>query len=140
MIRRLILRESERNAIAAHLAQNYPAEGCGLLLGRLEDAGIAVMAVAPTANVAADPRKYFEVDPAAILRCQRETRGRGLEIVGHFHSHPDGEARLSRTDLASASWTDLAWLVVAMSKGEAVDWRSFWLRHDNEFEAMEIAT
>lgn len=140
MIRRLILPESERCAIAGHLARNYPAEGCGLLIGRREETRISVLEVALTANVAADPLKFFEVDPAAILRCQRALRGRGLEIVGHFHSHPDGAAQLSGTDHDSAAWTDLAWLVVAMSKGEAVAWRSFWLTGDNAFEAMEIAS
>ena len=66
----------------------YPFEACGLLVGKEG----AIVAAAPCANLAADPRGSFRIDPGFHLRLQRSLREKGLAIVGTFHSHPDGEA------------------------------------------------
>jgi proteasome lid subunit RPN8/RPN11 len=95
--------------LLAAAAGAHPHEACGLLLG---DAGVIREAV-PAPNVAADPARSFEIDPATLLRVHREARGRGLAVIGHYHSHPNGSREPSRRDAARALENGQLWLIVA---------------------------
>lgn len=86
-------------------------EVCGLLLGvagRIE-------AIAPAVNVAPDPARHFELDPAALIAAHRAARAGGAPIIGHYHSHPSGVAVPSATDAACAAPDGSLWLIVAGS-------------------------
>lgn len=85
------------------------AEVCGLLLG---EAG-RIEAIAPAANVASDPARHFELDPAALIAAHRAARAGGAQIIGHYHSHPSGVAVPSATDAACAAPDGSLWLIVA---------------------------
>lgn len=102
----------------------YPQECCGLLSGRAQGSGaaraITVTAVHPSPNLASEPQRSFEIDPALRLRLQRDLRDRGDRVVGLYHSHPDGRAQPSSTDLDRAWETDLAWLITAVQGGRAI--------------------
>lgn len=87
-------------------------EVCGLLLGRDR----RIEAIGPAANVAPDPARHFELDPAVLIAAHRAARAGGLPVIGHYHSHPSGIAWPSATDAACASPDGSAWLIVA---GEA---------------------
>lgn len=93
-------------------------EVCGLLLGSHDRIG----AIAPAANVAADPARHFELDPAALIAAHRAARAGGPKIIGHYHSHPSGIAAPSATDAACAAPDGNLWLIVAA--GEATLWRA----------------
>ena len=84
------------------------AEICGLLLGR----GSAVEAIRPCANVAPDPRDSFEIDPVALIAAHRAARAGGPEPIGHYHSHPGGNAAPSTRDAAAAE-PGSYWIIVA---------------------------
>jgi proteasome lid subunit RPN8/RPN11 len=84
-------------------------ECCGLLLGtpgRIAD-------VVPARNVAADPARSFEIDPATLLHTHRAARGAGFRIIGHYHSHPNGRAEPSLRDAARAVENGDIWLIIA---------------------------
>ncbi|MES2494878.1 MAG: M67 family metallopeptidase [Pseudomonadota bacterium] len=83
------------------------AEICGLLLGR----GAVVTALRPCANVAADPRDSFEVDPAALIAAHRAGRAGGASPIGHYHSHPNGSPYPSERDAAAAE-PGSYWIIV----------------------------
>ena len=103
-----------RRAAAASPA----AEVCGLLFG--DEAAIAT--IQPCRNVAADPARWFEIDPAALLAAHRAARAGGPRLIGHYHSHPSGVARPSPRDAASAPPDGALWLIVA---GDTVSgWRA----------------
>ena len=57
--------------LVAEAARAAPAECCGLLLGR--DGRISE--ARPAANVADNPLRRFEIDPAALFAAHREARG-----------------------------------------------------------------
>ena len=106
-----------RDRIVA-LAAADDREICGLLLGQ---AG-RIEAIAPAANVAADPARHFELDPAVLIAAHRAARSGGPSVIGHYHSHPSGVAIPSATDAACAMPDGTLWLIVA---GEAVRlWRA----------------
>jgi hypothetical protein len=58
----------------------HPFEACGLLLGE----GSTIATARPTANVAPDPARHFEIDPASLIAAYREARGRGLRSSAIF--------------------------------------------------------
>src|SRR6478736_10372981 len=88
------------DAVLAHAREAAPAECCGLLLGT----GSSVVAAARARNTASDPTRRFEIDPQDHIDARREARGRGLAVLGFYHSHPRSPAVPSPTDLAEASY------------------------------------
>jgi proteasome lid subunit RPN8/RPN11 len=98
-------------------ARAVPEECCGLLLG----AGRRVLEARPAANVAADPSRHFEIDPAALFAAHRASRDGGPELLGYYHSHPVGHPVPSATDCEHASGDDRVWAIVA--DGEVAFWR-----------------
>lgn len=96
-------------AITAAARGAAPREACGILLGR----GACVESVLVTANVAADPTRHFEVDPAALVTAHKTARSGGAKVIGYFHSHPNGLARPSATDAASSAREGAVWVIAA---------------------------
>lgn len=118
-----------RSAYAAILdaaAQAAPHEACGLLLGT----GSHIASAVPTANVHPEPKRHFEIDPAALIAAHKAARIGGPQLIGYFHSHPNGLARPSATDAASASGDGRIWAIAAAG---AV---SLWRDAPSGFEAL----
>lgn len=104
--------------LQAHAAASVDAEVCGLLLG----AGNEVADILPTANVAALPATHFEIDPAALIGAHRAAREGGLQVIGCYHSHPNGRAEPSPDDAAQSAPDGQFWIIVA--QGAASCWKS----------------
>lgn len=98
-------------------AQASPHECCGLLLGQ----GGTVNAAQPAANVHPDPASHFEIDPAALIAAHRAARVGGPEVLGYYHSHPNGRAEPSATDQVQASGDGRIWAIIA--QGGVTLWR-----------------
>lgn len=120
------------DAIREHGEETYPQECCGVLLGHLstDDAGgvTEVEDAARTTNTRIDSaHNRYQIDPRELVRIQRSSRERGLEIVGFYHSHPDHPAQWSPTDLAEAHWIGCSYVITAVEKGAARQTNSFLL-------------
>jgi desampylase len=98
-------------------ARAHPRECCGLLLGR----GNHVALAQPAANVHPEPERHFEIDPKALIAAHRAARAGGLELLGYYHSHPNGHAEPSASDRAAASGDGRIWAIVAA--GDVLFWR-----------------
>lgn len=114
----IVLRQAQVEAIRTHASEAYPDEACGLLVGRRDGDRREVLRVEPSANLADEPRHRFEIDPALRFRLMRALRDSGEDILGHYHSHPDGPSAPSATDLAMAYEPDLVWLILGVSQGQ----------------------
>jgi proteasome lid subunit RPN8/RPN11 len=125
----LTLTPQAHAAILAAADAAAPHEACGLLLGTATHIGTA----APTANVHSDPARHFEIDPAALIAAHKAARAGGLAVLGYFHSHPNGLARPSATDAASAAGDGRIWAIAAAG---AV---SLWRDSPSGFEALSYA-
>lgn len=97
----------------------YPEEACGLLIGH-GSRRARLTGVAPSANLAADRRTGFEVDPAVRFRLMRDLAGNKERIVGHYHSHPDCAPIPSATDLAMAYEPEFFWIITGVFGGQAL--------------------
>ena len=117
----------------------YPEEGCGLLIGRRDGQRILVARAIASANLAEDRQHRFEVDPRLRLGLQRALRGGPEDIVGHFHSHPDGRAEPSEADLQSAYEPALVWLIASVERGRQVALKGFRVAADrSRFEPAPL--
>lgn len=103
--------------LLAEAAASPEAEVCGLLFGT----DTRITAAEVCANVAAEPERAFEIDPAALFAAYRRARYGGQTVIGHYHSHPSGQAEPSAIDAASAMGDGAVWLIVA---GGARAWRT----------------
>ena len=92
-------------------AAGLPEEVCGLLLGHDDMIDRSV----PARNIAPDPRRRFEIDPATLLATHRTAREQGLRVIGHYHSHPDGRAEPSARDAARAVDNGQLWLIITQA-------------------------
>jgi proteasome lid subunit RPN8/RPN11 len=93
-------------------------EVCGLLFGsetRIDRATVC-------ANVAADPRRTFEIDPVALFAALRAERSGEERLIGYWHSHPSGTTTPSATDAARAAPDGKVWLIAAGD--EIAAWRA----------------
>lgn len=88
-------------------------EVCGLLLGTRQPGGATVTQLVPARNVAPHPARSFEIDPATLLATHRQARGAGLAVLGHWHSHPNGNPMPSARDAARALDNGQIWLIIA---------------------------
>ncbi len=116
-----VIRQMLKEATQAH-----PRECCGLLLGQ----GARVAMARPAANVHPQPERHFEIDPKALISAHRAQRAGGLEVLGYYHSHPNGHIGPSDEDRAQASGDGRAWAIVAAG---AVTW---WRDGPDGFEAL----
>ena len=137
----ILFTPQQLDAMRAAAVVACPEEACGLLVGAREaDDQIRVTHVAPSANLAADRRRRFDVDPALRLRLQKALRQSPRAIVGYYQSHPNGPARPSATDLARATEPDLVWVILAVENGKAGKVAAYRLAADGAgFEPLDLA-
>lgn len=90
----------------------YPGECCGLVEGVHDGAIFRVTALHPARNRAATPDR-FEIDPADHFAAHKAARLAGHVLIGCYHSHPDGKAQPSATDLAGAGEDTFLWLIAS---------------------------
>ena len=97
--------------MVAHCQDGLPLEACGLLAGPPGQA--KATACYPTRNAAASARIY-EVEGLDYIKAERDADGRGIEILGVFHSHTHTDAYPSPTDVAAAQLPDWHYVIVSL--------------------------
>ena len=53
----------------------------------------------------------------SYVACAPTQKIAGLELVGHFHSHPSGDGSLSAADLAALRHSAWPWVIVTRTCG-----------------------
>ena len=117
-------------SLSSEAAEADPLECCGILLGK----GEAIRAIRPAANIHPTPETHFEIASQALVIAHREAREGGLQVIGYYHSHPNGLARPSATDEAMATGQGLVWAIIA------ADRVTFWREGDAGFTALPYDT
>ena len=110
---KLQISSGDRQFLLNAAATSPQSEVCGLLLGQNKDGANRVETLVPARNVAADPARSFEIDPATLLATHRAARGQGRQVIGHWHSHPNGRGEPSSRDAARATDNGQIWLIIA---------------------------
>lgn len=79
----------------------------------------------------------YWIDPADLLRIQKQARDQDLEIIGIVHSHPDHPARPSECDRRLA-WPVYSYVIASVRGGQVADMQSWRLNDDQQFEPEAI--
>jgi proteasome lid subunit RPN8/RPN11 len=98
-----------RAEILNHARSNPDEERCGLLAGRH---GVIAQAF-PAQNLAEQPATAYEIAPKELFRVMREIRATGLELLGIYHSHPNGDNRPSARDVERAYYPDVTYFILS---------------------------
>jgi desampylase len=110
-------------------AASPDAEVCGLLVGRDE-----IELIVPTKNVADDPRRAFEIDPATLFDAIHTEREGGAKLLGYYHSHPEGPPTPSPHDHAQAAGDGRIWVIIGHGRASA------WVTHRRgELDPADLA-
>lgn len=124
------VRCSALEAMRSHARAEQPDECCGILLG---DGG-TILKARPVSNVHPTPRTRFTIDPQALIDAHRAAREGDLQVLGYYHSHPNGDPTPSVRDRQGASGDGSVWAIVA---GDTVGW---WRDTPGGFVALSLAS
>ena len=129
------------NAIRRHGAQAYPEEGCGFLIGTVEDGDNQVLDTQPVANRQTGNReRRYQITPEDYREANRAAADRGLDIVGFYHSHPDHPAEPSETDLEEATFPGYTYVIISVHGGTPHEITAWTLAPDrSEFRPENIS-
>lgn len=108
--------DAVRRALEEHARAEAPNEACGLIAFR---DGVAERYL-PGRNGLASPYR-FQLEPGDPGDFFLEDEGYELAV---FHSHPETEARPSRTDIANIGlWEARPYLILSLAREELRAWR-----------------
>ncbi len=95
------------------LAQSYSHkyEICGVLAGIHHDSEKIVTTVYPTTNAAETPRTRYEIDPEELIGILERIHHTAYEVIGFYHSHPNGPLTPSEADSAQATWSGHSYVI-----------------------------
>ena len=126
----LYLSDDVERRIRAHGAETYPHECCGALLGADREGGREVLDLFPLVNRREDsPRNRFSITPDDFRAAEHTARGRSLDLVGWYHSHPDHPALPSEYDREHA-WPWYSYVIVSVVGRELKQMLSWRLSDD----------
>lgn len=137
MTARLFLAHSDLRRMEAHARAALPRECCGVILGGKMGADWRAFGIEESRNIAPEAcRDRFEIDPVLLLRLQKAARAGGPRMIGVYHSHPNGLAAPSQTDLDLSWQTGFLWLITAIDE-QLVETRAF-LREAGGFTPISL--
>lgn len=114
MVSTITLSSAHRVQIEAEARAAFPKECCGLLEGVRDGNVVRVIAVHPACNLSEDADR-FEIDPAIQFALMRALRDTEREILGCYHSHPNGKAEPSPRDREGAGEEGFVWLIAGVA-------------------------
>ena len=129
MVKHLILTTTHWQAMRRHVSRRAPLEACGLLAGKNELAECTL----GVHNAERSPVR-FRMDPLAQWRAFQHIEASGLDLIGIYHSHPNGPDRPSPMDIAENMYP-VAQIIWFRKDGK---WgaRGFWIESGTAVEII----
>ena len=135
MARSIHIAEQVAAQLVEQVRRSPARECCGLLAGR----DGTVTRSFPAVNAASDPAISYDIAPEELFRLMREMRAAGLELLGIYHSHPNGQNEPSPSDVERAYYPDAAYFIISPREDAAQPVRAFSIRDGRVAElAFEI--
>jgi proteasome lid subunit RPN8/RPN11 len=97
------------DAVIKHAFEGFPLEVCGILGGT----GDTVSDIYRMTNTD-QSNDHFMMDPREQFAVMKEMRGKGLEMLAIYHSHPESPARPSAEDIRLALTPNVSHVVVSL--------------------------
>jgi proteasome lid subunit RPN8/RPN11 len=104
--------------------KEWRQECCGLLAGR---EGV-ITRIFPASNAAGDTARNYAIAPEELFVLMRTMRSEGLDLMGIYHSHPNGKNEPSPRDVERAYYPEAAYFIVSAATNSAGGVRAFSIR------------
>jgi len=128
---RLWLSHAQARDLVHYAHDAAPFEACGVLAGH----GEQVTHIFPVPNVASEPHTRYQLDAQRLVTVFAQLERDNLTLLGFYHSHPNGEALPSPTDIREATYPDVAYVIVGLKDVPRISaWRLRW----GEAETVEL--
>lgn len=118
--------------IVAHAESQNEHEVCGLVSRNPDNRFHRY----PVKNVANNSHCRFIMDPQEQIEAMRTIRENNESLFAIYHSHPDGPALPSLTDLMEAAYPDALNLIVSLSQ-QPPEVRGFFIQ-DQHFAEVKL--
>jgi len=102
-------------------------EVCGLISQQANNK----MKVYPVNNIASDPERFFEMDPAETINVMKQIRESQAELFAIYHSHPHAPAYPSKTDIEQAGYPDALYLIISLNTKGVLELKGFRIQQDS---------
>ena len=96
--------------LIAHAREGFPLEVCGILGGT----GESVSALYRMTNTDAS-NEHFTMEPREQFAVVKDLRGKGLAMLGVYHSHPETPARPSEEDIRLAYTPGVSSVIISLA-------------------------
>lgn len=114
----LNISQSDLDRMLERARAALPEECCGLLVGRRSGDAAHVKRTVAADNIATgDKTRNYQIDWQTLFETTRQTRDGDEEIVGFYHSHPDGSTEPSIKD-TSLAWVDHDYVIIAVGDAD----------------------
>lgn len=118
--------------------KRYPAEACGIILGKVQDNVFVARELRSARNLSDDPIRFI-LDPRDFMRIQEEADKSGLEIIGIYHTHPEHPPIASQYDLEAAI-EGLVYVIMSVWKDGLGDAKAYVLSEKRTFVEIQMET
>lgn len=142
----LRLPAGNREEMLAHAREGAPEEVVGVFGGARDVAtgggvGAEATAVVETvhraANAADRPRTRYAIGAEEQFALMQTIEDAGRDVIGFYHSHPEGPLAPSPTDADRAAWPGRSYVIVSLAGEPALgSWR--WSGEAFEREPLEV--
>lgn len=101
--------------IISYCQMNVPNEVCGLLIGKDTKVDYLIFIT----NQYHSPTRFF-MEPIELLNAFNWMDEKNLELLGIFHSHPNGPDHPSKTDVIEFNYPGVSSVIIAKKFGRWV--------------------
>ncbi len=128
----VVLAPEIRQQMLRHARAELPNECCGLLIGKESK----INRLVPMRSTPPAPDAYY-MDPEQQIAVFTEMEKNGEELLGIYHSHPNGPPEPSGMDLQLAFHPGVIYFIVSLEKEPDGDIRAFMLQNGS-FQPLGI--
>ena len=120
-----------------HAESIYPEECCGLLFGVEHNGAKKVVEAIQLRNEEpAHREERFLVTPQDYRNAEKSAKGKNLQVIGCYHSHPNNQIAPSQYDVEHGIPSFVS-IIIAVYCGRASG-ISVWLLHENRLGYNEL--
>ena len=122
--------------IIQRAVSDIPREACGVLVGQVERGIAQAKQVLPVENIAVNTHEAYRMDDKRLAQIIGNLEKTRQELVGFYHSHPNGDAIPSPTDVRMAAYPDIPYLIVGLGRERRT--LAAWQIDNGEVERIRI--
>lgn len=127
------------DTLKCHAQDASPNECCGILVGTCNDKTSKLASIIPAENVATTDRRIsYQIDWKTLFNTIRSVRSTSRQVLGFYHSHPDGSTEPSRRDRETA-WIGYIYVILPVVRGVCGNATAWCVEYENaHFERVTL--